>query len=173
MVQETWVQSQVGFYQRFLKWYLIPLRLTLSIIGYISRVKAGNPGKRVASSPTFRCSSYWKGSLQVALDYGHQLFLLCIDIAAIMLLIFFRFFLYFVGPVGWGFRNHRVHLSKEVKLPYQRVSQYDIKLSDDEASVLLVLWWMQSVSSLLLLPGQLWPGVVALDRVLSKGWNRT
>ena len=28
------------------------------------------------SSPTPWCSSYWKGSIRVALDYGHQLFLL-------------------------------------------------------------------------------------------------
>ena len=33
------------------------------------------PGNGVASSPTPRCSSYWKGSLHVTLDYGCQLFL--------------------------------------------------------------------------------------------------
>ena len=33
-----------------------------------SWVKWGNPGKGVALSPTPRCSSYWKGSLLVALD---------------------------------------------------------------------------------------------------------
>ena len=33
-------------------------------------------GDGVAPSPTSRCSSYWKGSLLVALDYGHQLYLL-------------------------------------------------------------------------------------------------
>ena len=52
-------------------WYL----LTLSNIRYVSRVKWTSPGKGVASSPTPRCSSYWKGSFLVALDYGHQLFL--------------------------------------------------------------------------------------------------
>ena len=73
MVRETGVQSQVGSYHRFLKWYLIPTCLTLSIIRYVSRVKWSNPGKGLApSSP--RCSSYWKGSLPVALDYGHQLY---------------------------------------------------------------------------------------------------
>ena len=50
--------------------------LTLSIIRYASRVKWSNPGKGVASSPTPQCSSFWKGSLQVALDYSHQLYLL-------------------------------------------------------------------------------------------------
>ena len=34
-----------------------------------------NPGKVVVPSPTLRCSSYWKGSLLVAFDYGRQLYL--------------------------------------------------------------------------------------------------
>ena len=34
----------------------------------------GFPGKGVAPSPTLRCSSYQKGSLLVALDYGRQLY---------------------------------------------------------------------------------------------------
>ena len=59
-----------------LKWYLIPPCLTLSNIRYISRVKRSNSGKGVAPSPKHRCSSYWKGSLLVALDYGRQLYLL-------------------------------------------------------------------------------------------------
>ena len=32
----------------------------------------GAKGKGVAPFPTPRCSSYWKGSLLVTLDYGHQ-----------------------------------------------------------------------------------------------------
>ena len=72
MVRETWVQSQVASYQRLEKWYLIPPCLTLSNIKYVSRVKWSNPGKGVAPSPTPGYSSYWKGSLLVALDYGHQ-----------------------------------------------------------------------------------------------------
>ena len=55
-----------------LKWYLIPPFLTLCIIRYVSRVKWNYPGKGVAPSLTLRCSSYWKGSLLVSLDYGHQ-----------------------------------------------------------------------------------------------------
>ena len=39
-------------------------------------VKWGNPEEGVAPFPTPRCSSYWKGSLQVALDYSRQLYLL-------------------------------------------------------------------------------------------------
>ena len=57
------------------KWYLMPPCLTLSIIRYGSRVKWSNPRKGIAPSPTPRCSSYWKGSLRVALDYGRQLYL--------------------------------------------------------------------------------------------------
>ena len=76
MVRETWVQTQVMSYQRLEKWYLIPLCLTLSNIRYVSRVKWSNPGKGVAPSPTHLCSSYWKGSLWVTLDYGCELNLL-------------------------------------------------------------------------------------------------
>ena len=50
--------------------------LALSIIRYGSRVKWSNPGKGVAPSPTPWCSSYWKGSLRVTLDYGRLLYLL-------------------------------------------------------------------------------------------------
>ena len=57
------------------KGYLIPPYLTLSVIRYISRVKWFNPGKGVAPSPTPRCSSYWKESLRVGLNYSHQLYL--------------------------------------------------------------------------------------------------
>ena len=42
----------------------------------LSRVKWSNPGKGVAPFPTPRCSSDWKGSLRVTLDYGCQLYLL-------------------------------------------------------------------------------------------------
>ena len=57
------------------KWYLTPPCLTLSIIRYGSKVWS-NPEKGVASSSTPWCSSYWKRSLQVTFDYGHQLYLL-------------------------------------------------------------------------------------------------
>ena len=39
-------------------------------------MKWSNPGKGVAPSPTPRCRSYLEVSLLVALDYGHQLYLL-------------------------------------------------------------------------------------------------
>ena len=73
MVRETWVQSQVESYQRLKKkWYLIPPCLTLNNIRYVSSVKWSNSGKGVAPSPTPWCSSYWKGSLLVILEYGRQ-----------------------------------------------------------------------------------------------------
>ena len=87
---ETSVQSQVRSYQRLLKWHLILLCLTLSIIRYVSWVKWSNLGEGVAPFPTTRCSSYWKGSLQVALDNGHQLYLLsdnCISVILSLLYI--------------------------------------------------------------------------------------
>ena len=43
------------------------------------------------------------------------------------------------------------------------------KQADGEVPVMLGLWGMQSTSSLPLLPGPLWPGMVASDRALSMG----
>ena len=68
---------------------MIPTCLTLSYIRYMSRVKWSNPGKGVAPSPTVRSSSYWKGSLLVTLDYGHQLYfyLLKASLSSVFLLL--------------------------------------------------------------------------------------
>ena len=70
--------------------------------------------------------------------------------------------------VGWGCRIHRRHLCRGVRLS-QRVSWYDTKQFDGEASVMLELWLMWSTPLWPLLPCPLWPGVVAPDRVLSVG----
>ena len=72
MIRETGVQSKIESYQRLEKWYLMPPCLALSIIRYGSRVKWVNPGKGEAPSRRPWRSSYWKGSLRVALDYGRQ-----------------------------------------------------------------------------------------------------
>ena len=64
----------VELYQRLKKWYLMPRWLALSTIRYGSRVKWSNLVKGVVPSPTPYCSSYWKGSLWVAPDYGRQLY---------------------------------------------------------------------------------------------------
>ena len=68
------VQSQLESYQRLKKWYLMLPCLTLSIIRYRSRIKWSNPWKGIVPSPTLWCSSYWKGGLQVILDYGWLFF---------------------------------------------------------------------------------------------------
>ena len=69
MAWETWVQSPGR---------VIPMTqkmvLDASLLRYRSRIKWINPGKGVAPSLTPWCSSYWKGSLQVSLDYGRQLY---------------------------------------------------------------------------------------------------
>ena len=44
---------------------------------------------------------------------------------------------------------------------------YDTKQSDGDVPVMLELWGIWSTLSLLLLPGPLWPGIVAPDRALS------
>ena len=57
-------------------WGPIPAQVipkTQKMILDTSRVKWTNPGKGVVPFPTSRCSSYWKGSLWVTLDYGCQL----------------------------------------------------------------------------------------------------
>ena len=52
---------------------------------------------------------------------------------------------------------------------YMAVQQYETKQSDGDVTVMLGLWGMRSTPLLLLLPGPLWPGVVAPDRALSMG----
>ena len=71
VVQETWVQSQIESYQRLKKMVLDATLLNTQHY----KVKWSNPGKGVAPSPTLWCSSYWKGSFWVTLDYSHQLYL--------------------------------------------------------------------------------------------------
>ena len=72
-------------------------------------------------------------------------------------------------PVGWGCRIHRLLLCRGVRPPANECPGYDTKQSDGEVPAMLELWGMQSTPSLPLLPGPLWPGVVAPDRALSMG----
>ena len=74
----------------------------------------------------------------------------------------------YICPVSWGCRIHWLHLCRGVRPP-KRVSWYDTKQSDGEVPAMLELWGMRSTPSLPSLPGPLWPGVVAPDRVLSMG----
>ena len=57
------------------------------------------------------------------------------------------------GPVVWGCRIHRLDLCREVRSHSIDCPGYDTKQSDDETSVMLELWRMQSSSSLPLLSG--------------------
>ena len=73
-------------------------------------------------------------------------------------------------PVGYGCRIHRLHLCRGVKKKKpNECPGCDTKQSDGEVPVMLGLWGMQSTPSLPLLPGSLWPGMVAPDRALSMG----
>ena len=53
--------------------------------------------------------------------------------------------------------------------PHNECPGYDTKQSDGEVPVMLGLWGIQSTLSLPLLPGTLWSGVLATDRVLFMG----
>ena len=50
------------------------------------------------------------------------------------------------------------------------MSWYDTKQSDGETPVIRDDWGMRNSSELPSLPGPLCPGVIAPDRVLSRGW---
>ena len=102
MVRETWVQSLVKSYQRLKKWYLIPPCLTLSNIRHVSRVKWNNPEKGEVPSSTCRCSSYRKGSLLVALDYGCQLYYYYLCIKYWILKYHYYFYLMIIRRVPCG-----------------------------------------------------------------------
>ena len=77
-------------------------------------------------------------------------------------------YIYIYCSVGWGCKIHWLLLFRGVRPHSNECSQHDIK-SDGEVPVLIVLWEMWSTPSLQLLPGPLWPGVIATDKVLSLG----
>ena len=74
---------------------------------------------------------------------------------------------YLTCPVDWEFRKYRL-LCRGIRSP-KEYPGYDTKQSDSEVPVMLELWGMRSTPSLLLLPGPLWPGMVAPDKALSIG----
>ena len=78
----------------------------------------------------------------------------------------------FSSQVGWGCRIHPLLLWRGVR-PHphstNECTSYDTKHSDGEILVILELWGMQCTPLLPSLPGPLWLGVVASDRVLSMG----
>ena len=66
----------------------------------------------------------------------------------------------FTCQVGWGCRINRLHLCRG-GIPPNESPIYVSRQSDGGVPVMLELWGMQSTSLLPLLPGPLWPGVVA------------
>ena len=79
---------------------------------------------------------------------------------------------FLVAQSARGCRIHRLLLCRGVKPPNE-CPGYDTKQSNGEVSVMLELWGIWSTPLLLSLLGPLWPGVVAPDRALSNGLNRT
>ena len=58
-------------------------------------------------------------------------------------------------------------ISAEKEEPYNEYPGYDTKHSNSGALVMHGIWEIWCTNSLPSLPGPLWPGVVALDSVLS------
>ena len=77
-------------------------------------------------------------------------------------------------PVSLGCRIPWLHLCRGVRPPHE-CPVYDTEQSDGEVPVILGLWGIRNISSLPLLSGPLWPGVVAPDSVVApiNGLNRT
>ena len=73
------------------------------------------------------------------------------------------------GPDSWGCRKQTVSLQRGKKPPPHESPGYDTKQSDGQDPTLLELRGMWSTPLFLSLPGSLWPGLVASDKVLSKG----
>ena len=115
--------------------------LMLSIIRYELRVKWSNPGKGVAPSPSPWCSSYRKGSLWVALNYGRQLYYLrvllhsinkrlltsketIINISSVAFIIHC-----FISLKLTGRGEHRYHLSDIIIRKNDKLFDLDIKVN--------------------------------------------
>ena len=78
------------------------------------------------------------------------------------------------SAIGWNCRKRRQHLCSGVRLPpspphWNMCPGHDTKSSDDESRVLELC----STSSLTLLPGQFWPGVVIPVMIASVGQIKT
>ena len=68
-----------------------------------------------------------------------------------------------------GLLNTPTSSSQKGKSLQNECPVYNTKHTDSEVPVMLELWRMQSTPPLPSVPGPLWPGVVAPDRVLSMG----
>ena len=79
-------------------------------------------------------------------------------------------FNHFNCPVGLGCRKYRLLLCRGVRAPLpNEYPEYDTKQFESKVPVLLELYGMWSTHLLPLLPGPLWPGMVAHDWTLSMG----
>ena len=76
-------------------------------------------------------------------------------------------------PVSWGCRIYRLLFCWGVRSPTNECPGYDTKQSDGEVPELLELWGMGRAPALPSLPGPLYPGVVAPDKLLIYRLNRT
>ena len=94
-----------------------------------SRIKWSNPENGVAPSHAPWCSSYWKGSLWVALDYRYQLYFLLYGVLL----------LFFVNLCGWYFIDSFKIIKLSVCKP---LYQFHISLSDIQDWILewLLTW---------------------------------
>ena len=72
-------------------------------------------------------------------------------------------------PSWLGLQNTPTAFLQRGKTPTNKCPGYDTKQSDGLAPVMMELWGMQSTPSLLSLPGQSWPVVVAPNRILFMG----
>ena len=75
-------------------------------------------------------------------------------------------------PVDCGCRIHQLHHSRGIRPPNE-CPGYDTKQSDGKVPVMLEFWGIWSTPSLPVLPGTLWPRVVAIDKGPIYGLNRT
>ena len=74
-----------------------------------------------------------------------------------------------VWPNRLGLKNTLTTSLQRGKTSPNECPDYDPKQSDGKATVILELWGMRSTRLLPSLPGPLYPGVVAPDRVLPMG----
>ena len=132
-------------YQRLKKWYLITPCLTLSIIRYWSRIKWSNPGKGVENFSILWCSGYWKGSLQVVLNNGRQLYLLTflkVISPKVNVIVWLEFELtYFEADVQY-FRHYATMTFKKTWLKNIWNCSYDhyLRFESNDLKIFLYVW---------------------------------
>ena len=144
-----------------LKMVLDTSLLNTQQIRYVSRVKCSNPGKGVAPSPIPLCSSYWKGSLLITLNYGCQLLLTYFVIYWFQYIIIKSQFPQ--SPVYRAYNTLIVSLAEGLNISKLGVSLvWPLTASDSGAPVLI---WVPFYYYYFLV--HLWPWIVEPVRVSS------